>query len=172
LFDLITDGYLTQDFENFKDILQLISQDFNTYIHNKMVARSIAVLILVVACASVQARSPISGVIKQIMEKVRTVPHIPHLHAKKIEVVYKAGEVTDNCPTGQDCGYPDGCCPKVVNDCSSDDWVDDQDKLFICCDPCTGNVCGTSIWACEQDAENSLACQNRNKMRFLKTIQL
>ena len=61
---------------------------------------------------------------------------------------------------------------KVVNDCSSDDWVDDQDALFICCDPCTGNICGTSIWACEQDAENSLACQNRNKMRFLKTIQL
>ena len=53
----------------------------------------------------------------------------------------------------------------VINDC-------DQDRLFICCDPCTGNICGTSLWACEQDAENSLACQNRNKMRFLKTIQL
>ena len=42
-FDLITDGYLTQDFENFKDILQLIVKVLtHTYnIHNKMVARSI-----------------------------------------------------------------------------------------------------------------------------------
>ena len=48
-----------------------------------------------------------------------------------------------------------------MDDCS-------QDRLFICCDPCTGNTCGTSEWACEQEAKNSVACQNR--MRFLKTI--
>ena len=46
-----------------------------------------------------------------------------------------------------------------MDDCS-------QDKLFICCDPCTGNICGTSEWACEQDA--ALSCKNR--IRFLETI--
>ena len=60
----------------------------------------------------------------------------------------------------------------VIDDCDDDEWTCDQDALFICCDPCTGNICGTSIWACEQDAENSLACRNRNKERLLKTIQL
>lgn len=110
------------------------------------------------------------------MKEARAVPHVPHPHAKKMEVVYKAGDGCEDCddcdddhecdPAG-DAGYPDdaSCCPHVINDC-------DQDRLFICCDPCTGNICGTSLWACEQDAENSLACQNRNKMRFLKTIQL
>ena len=42
----------------------------------------------------------------------------------------------------------------------------DADTLFICCEPCTGNICGTSEWACEQDA--ALSCKNR--IRFLETI--
>jgi len=126
-----------------------------------MVAKSIAVLILVVACASVEARFPINGLIRQIKDAKRFVA--------KTEVVFKSSEEVgcadcDDCDDDKDCG-DSGCCPYVINDC-------DQDKLFICCDPCTGNICGTSIWACEQDAENSVACQNRNKLRFLKTIQL
>ena len=81
-------------------------------------------LILVVACASVQARSSINGVFMQVksMKEARAVPHVPHPHAKKMEVVYKAGEGCEDCddcdddhecdPAG-DAGYPDdaSCCP-------------------------------------------------------------
>ena len=85
-------------------------------------------LILVVACASVQARSPIKGLFKQIMEEFRAdpkcppVPHVPNPHGKKIEIVYKAGkgcEDCDDCPDNQECdpddtgAYPNdaSCCP-------------------------------------------------------------
>ena len=90
-------------------------------------------LILVVACASVQARSPIKGLFKQIMEEFKAdpkcphVPHVPNPHGKKIELVVKAGkknvdcEDCDDCPDNQECdpddtgAYPDdaSCCPYV-----------------------------------------------------------
>lgn len=61
-------------------------------------------LILVVACASVQARFPFSGLIRQIKDAERFVA--------KTEVVYKRDkeEVGDDCDDDNDCGDA-GCCP-------------------------------------------------------------
>ena len=63
-----------------------------------------AVLILVLACVSVQARFPLSGLIRQIKDAERFVA--------KTEVVYKRAEeeVGDDCDDDKDCG-DSGCCP-------------------------------------------------------------
>lgn len=109
-----------------------------------------------------KTRSHIKKIVgKEVKAEVQAVKtgHIAQPLGAKNEVVYK-GNIVDDCDPANDCGDR-GCCPYPVDDCS-------QDRLFICCDPCTGNTCGTSEWACEQEAKNSVACQNR--MRFLKTI--
>merc|ERR1711971_1140632 len=109
-----------------------------------------------------KTRSHIKKIVgKEVKAEVQAVKtgHIAQPLGAKNEVVYK-GNIVDDCDPANDCGDR-GCCPYPVDDCS-------QDRLFICCDPCTGNTCGTSEWACEQETKNSVACQNR--MRFLKTI--
>merc|ERR1712032_264737 len=144
--------------------------------HIKMVSKSLAsVFILVIAATSVQSRSLISGLLRSIVQEVKAevkaakAGPIAHPFGAKTETVYKNKNKADDdcddcddCDDANDCG-DSGCCPYPVDDC-------DADTLFICCDSCTGNICGASEWACEQDAKNSLACQNRNRMRFLKTI--
>ena len=65
-------------------------------------------MILVVACVSVQARFPLSGLIRQIKDAERFVA--------KTEVVYKRAEEDvgcadcDDCDDDKDCG-DSGCCP-------------------------------------------------------------
>merc|ERR1711862_327353 len=109
-----------------------------------------------------KSRSHIKKIVgKEVKAEVQAVRtgHITHPFGAKTEVVYK-DNIVDDCDPANDCGDR-GCCPHPVDDCS-------QDKLFICCDPCTGAICGTSDWACEQEAKNSVTCQNM--MRLLKTI--
>merc|ERR1712032_1242278 len=122
--------------------------------HIIMVSKSLAsVFILVIAATSVQSRSPISGLLRSIVQEVKAevkaakAGPIAHPFGAKTEVVYKNKNKDDD----DDCG-DSGCCPYPVDDC-------DADTLFICCDSCTGNICGTSEWACEQDAKNSLASE-------------
>ena len=74
---------------------------------------TLSVLILVVACASVQSRSPISGLLREIVEEVKAEVKaeeaIAHPFGAKTEVVYK-DNIVDDCDPANDCGDR-GCCP-------------------------------------------------------------
>ena len=74
-----------------------------------------SVLILVVACASVQSRSPISGILKKLIEEVKAEVKaeeaIAHPFGAKTEVVYKnENKEVGDCDPANDCG-DSGCCP-------------------------------------------------------------
>merc|ERR1719273_1667444 len=117
---------------------------------------SYRLLILIVACVTVYARVPVKGLIREIIDEVESemkaeadCKPAPHPFGGKKEVE----EVEWRCDPDYVCGVS-GCCPYPVKGC---------DANFICCDPCTGNICGTSEWACDQAVKSSAACQNRKK---------
>ena len=79
-----------------------------------MVSKSF-VLILVVSCASVQSRSPISGLLREIVEEVKAEVKAEEAIAQpfgaKTEVVYKnENKEVGDCDSANDCG-DSGCCP-------------------------------------------------------------
>ena len=77
-----------------------------------------SVLILVVACASVQSRSPISGLLKELIEEVKAEVKaeeaIAHPLGAKTEVVYKNENKQvghhNHCDDEHHCKDA-GCCP-------------------------------------------------------------